>query len=176
MIECYLAIPPKEYCDEHSILIPHEVNNQFLGSAARYLFPNNQFLWKVARYLFPRHSRFLWKTVRYLSPSNNLIGLGDYGTVVIISKQIDKYLKQLQILESKFDEIVKIIPLPKMIGLEDGHYYPGYLHRTYDGKEVDTVDEPLEFTKEEFFKLLNLIRKKALEAKEKNMNLVFSGD
>lgn len=149
MIECFLAFPPRKYSDDHSILIPHEVNNQFFSKAGRFLFPES-----------------------------GIKGSGDIGSVIIPTFEIDDYLAKLQVLEDNLDEIIKIIPLPETVGEWDGHYHPEYwTSDVYDDRvELNTGERGKPFNKIEFLKILKLIRRKALEAKEKDMNLVFSGD
>ena len=158
------------------IMLPHEINNEFLWNARRAVEG-----WKI-------------KWAKYI-PS-----FWDYWDVEYSIEKLSKLYKDFEILEKNLDEIIKIIPLPKTIWNFDGHYWDWYiafikwwekeLKRSFpnmdNNKIKDLIDEKnlidwdnnyiKTFTKEDMLLIISLIKKKILEAKEKWETLVFSWD
>lgn len=101
----------------------------------------------------------------------------DYWVREFQGSEVDMLYGDLKIYEYHIDEITQIIALPKFIWCEDRFLYIGY-------KTPMDFDNYVElwtwggkyFDKKDFLYLISLIKKKILEAKEKNEILVFSGD
>ena len=162
--------------DPWYIMLPHEVNNEFLWNA-----------WRAAR---------AWK-IRWV---NDIPSFWDFWLVKYPPEKLDKLYKDFEVLEQNLDEIIKVVPLPKTIWNFDWHYWDWYisfikwwekeLKKSFpnmSNKEikdlineknlVDWDDEYIkEFTKEDMLLIISFIKKKILEAKEKWETLVFSGD
>ena len=113
------------------------------------------------------------------------VWLSDFWDVVFPPEKIDKLIEDYEILEKNLDTITEFLPLPEYIWEFDGRYYEWFISRYENGivSPKDLTDEiyltnywTKEFTKEDMLLLISLIKKKALEAKKKNKNLIFSGD
>ena len=142
--------------NKHSIWMPYEINNEFLWNARRAAEE-----WKI-------------KWVNY-TPSFN-----DFWTPMeFLWKELDKLYNDFDILENNLDEIIKVVPLPKMIWAFDWSLYVWFKNpMEFDNYvELWTWDYVWQyFDKKSMLYLIWLIKKKILEAKEKWETLVFSGD
>lgn len=153
------------------VQLPHEINNEFLFHVDQYTKENSTTWW-------------------YLN-----VWTSDFGNIEFPPDKLDKLYRDFDILEKNLGEIIKIIPLPKKIwGWES--YYPGFVsfyeEWRYEFKKYfpwvsDTeiediihwrnwIEHPTDFTSLNMLLIISLIKKKILEAKEKNETLVFSGD
>lgn len=155
-------------------MLPHEINNEFLWNA-----------WRAARE---------WK----ISWVIDVPSFWDFANVEFPPEKLDQLYHDFDVLEKNLDEIIKIVPLPKKIGIFDGYYYEWFTHYRpsdltklkeyldkykqwlYPEFEEDKmniyIDHPDIFTPSDMLLIISLIKKKILEAKEKNETLVFSGD
>ena len=132
-----------------TIQIPHEINNNFF-----WLIYSAIQEWKI-------------------KDIDIHILYSDFWKVVISPNKIDKLIEDYTILEKHIDKIIKIIPLPKTIWDFDGHYYKWFLVSLKQYEEIDGIKD---FNKEDILYLIKLIKKKALEAKEKWKDLIFIWD
>lgn len=147
MISCSI---PWDWLGGRWVSIPHEVNNEFLGNVGRAS-----------------------KTIEGKLPYDVFVWLADFWDVFIEPHQIDEYISYYILLKKNLDEIIKMVPLPKVIWEFDGYYREWFVM----SKDVDTtVDWEKEFTKADMLLLIDLIIKKAQEAKEKGVNLQFLWD
>lgn len=147
MIACYW----KWYIWNSYIAIPHEINNQFTFNLDKYTL-NNSYKW-----------------------GHLDIWMSDHREFNIPIKKLDKLIKDYEILENNLDEVIKIIPLPKIIWKDDWYYYPWFIDYTNDRIDRE-IFETKDFIKEDMLLLIKLIKGKAKEAKEKNVPLIFSWD
>lgn len=143
----------KRIKNDYIVVIPHEINNEFLWDVRRLAES-----WKID-----------WV--------NFVPSFSDFWTVEFSVNKLDKLYNDFEVLEQNLDEIIKIIPLPKMVWCFDGMLYVWY--RTNIGFdnyiELGTWGGKY-FDKEDMLYLIWLIKAKILEAKEKGETLVFSGD
>lgn len=131
-------------------MIPHEINNEFLWNA-----------WRAARE---------WKVSWVI----DVPSFWDFADVEFPPEKLDQLYHDFDILERNIDEIVKVVPLPQKIGVFDWYYIPWFIS---DATNLnDEVFWTKEFTPSDMLLIISLIKKKILEAKEKNETLVFSGD
>jgi hypothetical protein len=131
-------------------MIPHEINNEFLIHVH-------------------------WYTKEKETPWGNLgVWVSDFADVEFPPEKLDQIYHDFDVLEKNLDEIIKIVPLPPKIGVFDWYYIPWFIS---DATNLnDEVFWTKEFTKSDMLLIISLIKKKILEAKEKNQTLVFSGD
>jgi hypothetical protein len=171
MIEIHLK---DYYKNTWSILMPHEINNEFLWN-----------VWRAARdwkinwvYSFP----FFW----------------DFARVDFSPDKLDTLYDDYEILEQNLDAIIQIVPLPKEIWQFDIWFYPWFAvyhpsnindlkiwlderkkwnHLPYEEEKKNIfIDDPKPCTKEDILLLIQLTKKMILDAKEKNETLCFSWD
>lgn len=106
-------------------------------------------------------------------PYNILVALNDFWDVVISPEKLDEYIGYYKLLKEHLDEIIKIIPLPKTIGDFDGWYEKWYCGTI----DIDnSIDWTKDFTKEDMNLIIDLIIKKAEQAKQANSKLCFYWD
>ncbi len=150
MIECCLK---NRDLNDYIVILPHEINNEFLGNAGR-----------AAR---------AWK----ISGVHDVPSFWDFGNVEFPPEKLDQLFHDFDTLEKNLDEITKIVPLPKMVWCFDGILFVGYRTNVGFDNYVELWTWGWKyFDKDDFLYLISLIKKKILEAKEKNETLVFSGD
>jgi len=162
--------------DPWYIMLPHEINNEFFSPASTAAEE-----WKIKWINF---IPYFW----------------DFWDVEYPVEELGKLYKDFEVLEQNLDKITKVVPLPKTIWNFDGHYWDWYISFIEWWKEqlkksfpemnnneildlineknlVDWDDEYIKnFTKEDMLLIIELIKKKILEAKEKWETLVFSWD
>ncbi len=169
MITVYLK---KSYKTGWFIVLPHEINNEFLWNA-----------WRAARD---------WE-IHWV---NNIPSFNDFWVDVEFPiEKLDNLYNDFEILERNLDGIIKIVPLPKKIWWWESYpigfisfyeewieefkkYFPESTQEYIDWiiSYKSYIEEPTQFTKEDILLIISLIKKKILEAKEKWETLVFSGD
>jgi len=174
MIHVFLKDHTKNFWQ---IMLSHEINNEFLFDLDQYT-KNNIIKW--------------WHLDIWLS---------DFNDVEFPLEKLDKLYNDFDILEKNIDEIIWMIPLPKKIWGFDWYYWDWYVSILEWWKQdfkkyfPEVSDEKIEnminywnlidnvpdnytknFTKQDMLLIISLIKKKILEAKEKNETLVFSGD
>ena len=150
MIECCLK---NRELNDYIVILPHEINNEFLFDIHQYTKKNPTLFGYLG----------VWAS--------------DFGSIEFPPEKLDQLYHDFDLLEKNLDEIIKLVPLPKMVWCFDWMMYVGY--RTNIG-----FDNYVElwtwgwkyFDKKDMLYLLSLIKTKILEAKEKNETLVFSGD
>lgn len=150
MISIYLK---DSYKWDWSIQIPHEINNEFLWNARKAAES-----WKI-------------KWIKYL-PS-----FSDFWIVEFPVEKLDKLYEDFDTLEKNLNEIVEIVPLPKVVGTFDGMLYVWYRTNIWFDNYVELWTWWGQyFDTEHMLYLIWLIKQKILEAKAKWETLVFSGD
>lgn len=148
MIACYW----EWYIWNNYITLPYEINNSFFWPLNIEM--NN---WGMINY---------WFKIRYNDFS---------GDVIISPEKLDQHLSAYETLEKNLDNIIKIVPLPKKVWTFDWYYYPWFIEYIDDKIDREIYGEK-DFTKQDMLLLIDLIKIKILEAKEKNVALIFSGD
>ena len=158
------------------IMLPYEINNEFLFDIDQY-------------------------TKKNISKWGKLnIWVSDFKDLEFLPEKLNKLYNDFEVLEKNLDEIIKVIPLPKTIWNFDGHYWDWYisfikwwekeLKKSFpnmdNNKIKDLIDEKnlidwdndyiKTFTKKDMLLIIWLIKKKILEAKEKWETLIFSWD
>jgi len=150
MIECCLK---NRELNDYVVILPHEINNEFF----------RKIRWSIQT----------WE----INLINYFPILNDFWTVEFSVEELDKLYKDFEILEENLDEIIKIVPLPKMVWTFDWMLYVWYRTNVWFDNYVELWTGWWKyFNKEDILYLLSLIKKKILEAKEKNETLIFSGD
>lgn len=134
---------------KNSILIPWEINNSFLA---------------------PLH--FSSKSKKWILPYDIFLGLHDLWKVIIKFEKLNHYSQYLDSLEKNIDSIIKVIPLPENMWAWDGHYYEWFL----SDEKKNLVKWFRSCKKSDILLLINLIRNKVLEAKNKQKSLIFWGE
>ncbi len=131
-------------------MIPHEINNEFLWNA-----------WRAARE---------WKIPWVF----DIPSFWDFADVEFPPEKLNQLYHDFDILEKNINEVIKVVSLPPKIGVFDWYYIPWFIS---DATNLnDEVFWTKEFTPSDMLLIISLIKKKILEAKEKNEALVFSGD
>lgn len=151
----------------YSIEIPYEINHNFLLEAH---FKAQE--WKI-----------FWV--------NEVICFSDYGEWTIYDIwDIDNLILKLNDLEKNIDNIAKIVPIPKMIGMYDWRVIVWYeSHKKYNSsshkwENINLFSNYVEILngsylnceKKDILYIIDLIRKLALRAKKINKPLVFIGE
>jgi len=152
MISCHVDWENRQTWN-WNINIPHEINNLFLFAVDRYT-KNNDIVWKHLN---------IW--------------LSDFWKVEFVPEEIDNLVESYEILIENFDKINGIIPIPDKVWMFDWYIDVWYI----TSPDFDNFVELWTwwckyFNKKEFILLISLIKKMAIEAKEKNKNLVFIWD
>ena len=144
----------KNNSDDFSIVMPQEINNEFLWNA-----------WRAARN---------WK-IKWV---NDIPSFWDFWAPVEFTiDKLDKLYSDFEVLEQNLDEIIKIVPLPKMVWTFDWMLYVWYRTNVWFDNYVELWTWWWQyFDKEDMLYLIWLIKKKILEAKEKWETLIFSWD
>lgn len=154
-----------------TISIPHEVNNQFLWDVDRASKSvKNDLSENKTLNGFLEPFRFM---LEKKIPYDIFVGLSDFWDVTIPPERLDEYIWYYRLLKEHLDEIAKIIPLPETIGDFDGWYDKWYVST---GNADNFIEWSKEFTKEDMHLLIDLIIRKALEAKKENVPLRFLWD
>jgi len=144
----------KNNSDNFSIVMPHEINNEFLSKV--FLSMKG---WNMKNYWFRLIFNDFWAPIEF-----NV-------------DKLDKLYADFEILEQKLDEIIKIVPLPKMVWTFDWMLYVWFKNPMEFDNYVELWTWWWQyFDKEDMLYLIWLIKKKILEAKEKWETLVFSWD
>ena len=153
------------------VTLPHEINNEFLFNLDQYTKKNPTSWWYLE----------VWAS--------------DFGSIEFPPDKLDKLYHDFDILEKHLDEIIKIVPLPKVIGWWEW-YHKGFVSFYKEGVDEvrkylpqiredeiqdivnceNMIQQPVPFLESDLLLIISLIKKKILEAKEKNETLVFSGD
>ncbi len=163
------------YKNTWSVMLPYEINNDFFIYVSLYTKKNST-------------------SFGYLN-----IWMNDFwADVEFPPEKLDQLYHDFDVLEKNLDEIIKLVPLPEKIGVFDDYYYEWFTHYRpadlnklkeyldqykqwlypeYKEDKMNTyIDHPDIFTPSDMLLIISLIKKKILEAKEKNETLVFSGD
>ena len=150
MIECCLK---NRDLNEYIVILPQDINDNFLWKAE-----NATKEWKI-------------KWVNYIR------SFWTYWTIEFTVDKLDKLDNDFEVLEQNLDEIIKIVPLPKMVWTFDWILYVWYRTNVWFENYVELWTWWWQyFDKEDMLYLIWLIKKKILEAKEKWETLIFSWD
>lgn len=150
----YISYSGKSGFEKFIVLMPHEINNQFLGTISR-MSHNKQIPYNFT-----------------------LLGVSDFGNVIIPSYKLDEYILQLDTLKDNLDDVLKYHPLPKTIwgfDLRRFENYKSLIGETENG-EIEVSSFGVPFSKKEMLVFLNILKEKVLEAKSYNADLRFLGD
>lgn len=153
------------------VTLPYEINNEFLFNVDQYTKKNATPWWHLD----------VWAS--------------DFADVEFPPEKLDQLYHDFDVLEKNLDEIIKTVPLPEKIGGWESYqqdflfiknewredfnkYFPNKKNDFIDGiiNFRGYIEKPTSFTKSDMLLIISLIKKKILEAKEKNETLVFSGD
>lgn len=150
----YISTSSKNHSEKYIVLMPHEINNQFLGDLA------------------------ILSQDKKIPYNFNLLGVSDFGDVIIPYEKLDDYLLQLETLINNLDDVIKYHPLPNTIWGFDERMFDNFVSNVDpdENNEVEVSSEGIIFSKEGMLNFLFKLREKAIEAKTERESLRFLGD